>query len=520
MHVSLLLAEDISLASPAPSGGGSDSAPELLAAVAGQGRSSAHSLPPLQSDVSRRFPTWLRGGAVPRFRAGVAREAEAFLLHVRRGLPAVLTGGALFPRDSPVGKAWTAAALVRQLDGRSVVAIEAPAPVRRKYVFYRVPEDEKEEGGYDLRAYFRPGSYATKGTTLVRSRGFLARRDTPAAAVVPYLQLPMYSPQGGWGRVENNAPPELARDVMGSLSIPALELLKEHGRLGVLHASTLFLAPLDALSPCHYDEQHNFFCQVGGTKSFLLFAPDAARHLQPFPLHHWADRRARVDLEALRVGDAAGAALRGAAVEALVEGGDTLFLPAYWWHHVHALDAEGVSLSLWYQHDRTLAECARGAAQAAAQATTQATVQATAQATVQATAQAEEEEELWDATRLTLRVRVAREAEAVVARLIGARHVRAFFLRLVWRLGSAKGKQQGGANVARGRRPAYPPLDFDGEGEEIAEEMEARLQAWLLRRLDQMIAGDDDDDEAAVAEFVGQYLGEGRFGGLPYLGDE
>ena len=56
------------------------------------------------------------------------------------------------------------------------------------------------------------------------------------------------------------------------------------------------------------------------------------------------------------VARAGGAALRACAVEAVVGPGDTLFLPAYWFHHVHALDGESVSLSLWYQHDRSLAE--------------------------------------------------------------------------------------------------------------------------------------------------------------------
>ena len=121
--------------------------------------------------------------------------------------------------------------------------------------------------------------------------------------------------------------------------------MTRRGGFGGLVLSQCFVAPLDALSPCHYDEQHNVFCQVSGRKSFLLFAPDhAAPHLAPYPQHHCADRRARTDIEgsaaalavqgarACVLGDGTGGAphdaLRGSAVEAVLEPGDTLILPA------------------------------------------------------------------------------------------------------------------------------------------------------------------------------------------------
>merc|ERR1712070_563746 len=34
-------------------------------------------------------------------------------------------------------------------------------------------------------------------------------------------------------------------------------------------------------------------------------------------------------------------------IEALVGPGDVLFLPRFWWHHVHALPGDNVSLNFW-----------------------------------------------------------------------------------------------------------------------------------------------------------------------------
>lgn len=176
-----------------------------------------------------------------------------------------------------------------------------------------------------------------------------------------------------------------------------------------------------------------------------------------------------VDVESL--GALEGANLRGCAAEAVLGSGDALFLPAYWFHHVHALDGEGVSLSLWYQHEQTLAEgvaCANRA------------------------------------MRHTLRVRVARESEEVVGALIGPRHVRAFFVRLAWYC------EPGGERSAtskRTKRVARPPVDYNGDGEDEAAEMEAQLQVWLLHRLGTLLG------QSEVIGFVRLYLSEKRFTG-------
>lgn len=237
MHVTLLLDEQLEVGVPVAAEGSHSAAAFFTRTNDGKGRATP------TSSTRRRFPSWLLGSrSVPRFRSSEPHEADAFLEMVGQGLPAVLEGGALIGGDTPVGQAWSADNLLDRIDGRQVVALMAPAACNRKFKFYRLPEKESDEGDYDIRSYFQEGKFALKTTTTVQSKGFVRRRDAQNAETVPYLQVPMYTKDGGWGKVSNNVPPELGHEVMASLNISALELIKEHGGLGKLISSTLFIA--------------------------------------------------------------------------------------------------------------------------------------------------------------------------------------------------------------------------------------------------------------------------------------
>lgn len=47
-------------------------------------------------------------------------------------------------------------------------------------------------------------------------------------------------------------------------------------------------------TPCHYDEQENFFAQVQGFKRCILFPPSEFDCLYPYPVHHPHDRQSMV----------------------------------------------------------------------------------------------------------------------------------------------------------------------------------------------------------------------------------
>jgi len=48
------------------------------------------------------------------------------------------------------------------------------------------------------------------------------------------------------------------------------------------------------VTPCHYDEQENFYAQIGGYKRVILFPPEQFECLYPHPVHHPHDRQTQV----------------------------------------------------------------------------------------------------------------------------------------------------------------------------------------------------------------------------------
>lgn len=97
----------------------------------------------------------------------------------------------------------------------------------------------------------------------------------------------------------------------------------------------------------HFDQDHNFYVQVSGTKRFTLIPPWEYRKLYMYPrVHpHWHKSQVNFDRP-----DFAKFPLF-ADVEALVADlvpGDVLHIPAYWWHHVRS-QSRSVSLASWSQ---------------------------------------------------------------------------------------------------------------------------------------------------------------------------
>ncbi|KAB7506652.1 Hypoxia-inducible factor 1-alpha inhibitor [Armadillidium nasatum] len=119
------------------------------------------------------------------------------------------------------------------------------------------------------------------------------------------------------------------------------------------------------VTPVHYDEQQNFFCQLKGVKRCLLFKPEHFETLYPHPVYHPHDRQSQVNLE--KPDFEAYPELKNLkGYEAIVYPGDVLYIPIYWWHHIESLftttpDTENknreslddvkcnVSVNFWYK---------------------------------------------------------------------------------------------------------------------------------------------------------------------------
>lgn len=62
----------------------------------------------------------------------------------------------------------------------------------------------------------------------------------------------------------------------------------------IISSDYLFRFYAGNVTPCHYDEQQNFYAQVKGYKRIIMFRPSQFRCLYPHPVHHPYDRQSQV----------------------------------------------------------------------------------------------------------------------------------------------------------------------------------------------------------------------------------
>lgn len=113
-----------------------------------------------------------------------------------------------------------------------------------------------------------------------------------------------------------------------------LTLLERAGGWGPLTSNLLLLGHRGSVTPLHYDEQQNLLVALRGRKVVLLAPPEGFPSFYPFPIGHPCDRQAAVDLRAPDF--ARFPQLRSARfMYAVLEEGDALYIPSYWWHEMH-----------------------------------------------------------------------------------------------------------------------------------------------------------------------------------------
>ena len=262
-------------------------------------------------------------------------------------------------------------------------------------------------------------------------------------------------------------------------------------------------------------------------------------------------------------GSPAFAALQGSGVEAVLEPGDTLLLPAYWWHHVHAFDDESLSVSFWMARGQSLSAAVKTALSQSGPDPAQSEVRVGqhepghdspphSAAHARCVQRASGDDATggggggggrgegneggaaggvahgvgvgWDASVCReFRLRLAREVETAVAVLLGPASVRGCLLRLhqrLWEERTAARKRAAGEGREEGRQDGWEDgweEDLDG-GVDAAEEedrsdeyvspLEAKVHGWLIERLRGLLGHD------AAARFVLRYLGRRRLRGL------
>jgi hypothetical protein len=109
----------------------------------------------------------------------------------------------------------------------------------------------------------------------------------------------------------------------------------------------LWLAASSTITPLHYDDSHNLFAQVSGSKTFYLFPPEDLEALYPGPLNTGAQHVSGVDLFDPDFSQHPLAASL-TCMDATVNAGEALVLPAFWWHQVASHDLS-VSVNFWWR---------------------------------------------------------------------------------------------------------------------------------------------------------------------------
>lgn len=101
----------------------------------------------------------------------------------------------------------------------------------------------------------------------------------------------------------------------------------------------------------HYDVYDNLYVMLQGRKKFHLFGPDETLHMYLHPRLHPGHRQAQVNFTALDLARHPRAA-RATAVEVVLQPGQMLYLPPYWYHRVEALDSS-ISVNVWSETPET-----------------------------------------------------------------------------------------------------------------------------------------------------------------------
>jgi hypothetical protein len=117
--------------------------------------------------------------------------------------------------------------------------------------------------------------------------------------------------------------------------------------------SWLWFGPSGTVLPMHFDDAHNLLHQHYGSKHVILVPPNHFEVLRPGAKDAPDRQMSSIDLpSSAEQSDSS----RGAPpyLKAVIDAGDVLFIPAFWWHRVEAV---GVAITITYPWRAPLMSC-------------------------------------------------------------------------------------------------------------------------------------------------------------------
>jgi hypothetical protein len=111
-------------------------------------------------------------------------------------------------------------------------------------------------------------------------------------------------------------------------------------------APKFWLGPRSARTLLHRDREHNVLCQIAGRKQVTLYSPVFDDCLYPESLPRHGGQLSGVDVTNPDLSRHPRYRL-ARSVDVVLQAGDVLFLPIYWWHQTRALDVN-ISVNFWW----------------------------------------------------------------------------------------------------------------------------------------------------------------------------
>jgi lysine-specific demethylase 8 len=109
----------------------------------------------------------------------------------------------------------------------------------------------------------------------------------------------------------------------------------------------LWFGPAGTISPLHFDRSHNLLHQHWGRKHVVMFDPSHSHLMKPGSKNSGTPHVSSLDL-VISGFNIDLSRLTAPCLETLLEPGDVLFIPAFWWHHVISIDVS-ISINYWWK---------------------------------------------------------------------------------------------------------------------------------------------------------------------------
>jgi hypothetical protein len=132
--------------------------------------------------------------------------------------------------------------------------------------------------------------------------------------------------------------PDLLPELMGDIALPPYVKPQQ------VYLMNLWFGPAGNVTQLHYDVPNNFLAQIRGRKRIILFAPAQTAFLYPYTTKAYNMSRVDIDHPDLATYPRFSHAR---PIEIVLEPGEMLFLPPFWWHQVYSLEL-GMSVNVWW----------------------------------------------------------------------------------------------------------------------------------------------------------------------------